>query len=83
MSPEVPSFLYGHQFQVVHQVDPEQEVLVVVDENTSRKNMFISSRDYRTPRLKSESTPLSLRTLKKIVMRCSLKMFFIVRYTIN
>jgi hypothetical protein len=59
MSPEVPSFLYGDQFQVVHQVDPEQEVLVVVDENTSRKITFISYRDCcRTPRLKSESTPL-------------------------
>ncbi len=66
MSPEVPSFLYGHQFQMVHQVDPEQEVLVVVDENTSRKITFISTRDCcRTPILKSESKPLSLHILKK------------------
>jgi hypothetical protein len=70
MSPEVPSFLHGDQFQMVHQVDPEQEVLVVVDENTSRKITFISSRDCccRTPRLKSENTPLTLHTLKKIVI---------------
>jgi hypothetical protein len=67
MSPEVPSFLHGDQFQVVHQVDPEQEVLVVVDENTSRKITFISARDC-CRRLKSKSTPLSLHTLQKIVI---------------
>jgi hypothetical protein len=70
---------------VVHQVDPEQEVLVVVNEDTSRKITFISSRDCcRTPKLKSESIPLILHTLQK---QSSHEMLFddvfIVRFTIN